>query len=141
MSLQRLAAKLPKETEEIIEDYDIFDRPVMTDLYDQEIERVLNEMRYGPQADTEDYKRAAEALKNLSEARTAYKRAETEQDKVDAQRMADQAKQSLDMNQLVPILLKAGFALGIIAFWIALEQGRPVPRSVAQWSTNLLIPR
>lgn len=141
MSLQRLAAMLPKEVEEVEEDFDIFENPPALDLYDEEIRRVLEEMKYGAHADSEEYKRAAEALKNLSEARTAYAKAKTEQDRVDAQRMADKAKQSLDLNQLIPILLKAGFAVAVIVFWIGLEQGRPVPRSLSQWTTNLLIPR
>ncbi len=142
MSLQRLASLLPKEEmEEIIEDYDIFEKPVTIDLYDEEIRRVLEEMKYGAHVDAEEYKRAADSLKSLSEARTAYAKAKTEQDKVNAQRMADRARQNLDLNQLIPILLKAGFAVAVIIFWIGLEQGRPVPRSLSQWTTNLLIPR
>ena len=125
MSLQRLANLLPKE--EIIEeeDYDIFDNPPALDLYDEEIRRVLEEMKYGSHADAEQYKMAADALKSLSEARTAYAKASTEQDRVDAQRAADKAKQSLDVNQLIPVLLKAGFAVAVIVFWIGLEQDDP----------------
>lgn len=119
----------------------IFGETNIDDLIDAEIRKVLAEMEYGPHADQPEYKVQVDGLKALIEAKAAYQKANTDKEKVEAKAMCDKAASKLDMNVIVPILIKAGLSLMVILFWISVEQGRPVSNRLINWTSNLLIPR
>lgn len=91
----------------------------------KEVEKILSEMKYGPHADSPEYANMANELRKLIEIQNDKK----------------PDKSAIDLNNLLPILIKAGLSSAVLLFWVAVEQERPLPLRVVQWTSSLLMPR
>lgn len=101
---------------------------------EEELNRILDELKYGPHSDTQEYRSMLHALRELIDARNEYVRNPSKEHKKDFERKAV----TIDWNLLAPILLKGGFALAAIVFWVSVEQGQPAPMKLVNWTLNLL---
>ena len=101
--------RIPKET--------------VDELFEQELREIFKEMKQY-HSDTPEYHNCVEALNRLMDAEATYRKSISEG--------------GIDINVLLPVLVKGGICLGAIMFWIALERNHPAPMRLANWTSNLI---
>ena len=136
MNISKLFRK-PMTDEEVREFFNV----TIDKKFDDEIESVLEELKYGPHIDDPTYRTSIDNLNLLISAKDNYKKASTKEEKVEAKSKYRTASNGIDWNIILPVLIKAGLSLGVLMFWLALERENILPQRLVNWTTNLLLPR
>ena len=106
------------------------------ELFEDEIRSILEGLKYGAHADSDEYRRTVDSLNEFLKARNAYNAGAKDGTDKEAPK-----PKNINWDVLVPVLVKAGMSLAAIIFWILLEQNRVAPRNLASWVDKLLTPR
>jgi len=121
--------------EDMFREYENED-PSIDELFEDEARRILEQLKYGGHADSDEYRRAVDSLNEFLKARATYNAGAKEGTEKETSK-----PKNINWDVIVPILIKAGMSLAAIIFWILLEQNRVAPRNLASWVDKLLTPR
>lgn len=108
--------------------------PSIEERFEAELNNIFDELEHGPHSDSKEYSQMIDALQKVVDARNAYMGNPSEHNRKKYEEEANR----VNWNAIVPILLKGGFALAAVVFWVSVEQGKPTPMRLVNWTLNLL---